>query len=77
MGDLEQDTGTVAGILLTATRAPVIQVSQDSQCLLNNLTRFFALNIDDETDATRVVLELRIIKTLLRGCAGFGSANTL
>ena len=61
---LEQDTGTVAGVFLTATRTAVIQILQDRQRLLNDLMGLIALNIYDEPDTTRIVLKSRIIKPL-------------
>jgi len=47
--------------LRTRTR-PVVEIHQNLECLLDNVVGFRAFNIDDEPDATRLMLELRIIK---------------
>jgi hypothetical protein len=75
--DLEQDAGAVACIFLAATRAAVIQIFQDRQRLLDDLAGFIALDIDDEADAARVVLESGIIEALLGRTPCLWHAHTL
>jgi hypothetical protein len=64
---LDQDAGAVAGVGLAAAGAAVVQVHQDGERLLDDVMRTLALHLADESDATGIVLELRIVKTLFRG----------
>ena len=47
----------------------MIQVLQDLDGIADDLVRLAALDIDDETNATGVMFELWIVKTLLPGRA--------
>ena len=66
MRDLQKDTRAVAGIDFTTARAPVVEVVQHLQCLLDNRVRFPAFDIGDKTDAASVVFIRRIVKPLFR-----------
>jgi hypothetical protein len=70
MRHLQQDAGAVAGIDLRPACAAVIQVCEHLQGLLQDAVRFAAFDIDDETDAARIVLERRVVQALLRRKAG-------
>ena len=61
---LHQDAGAVAGILLAAASAAVIEIFQYRERLLDDFVRFFAFDINDETDAAGIMLEARIVETL-------------
>ena len=52
--------------VLGAAGAAVIEIGEDLQALLQDPVRFAALDVDDEADAAGVVLERRIVQTLLR-----------
>lgn len=67
IGDLNQNTGTVAAEGVSPDRAAVIQVMQDEERVLNHLMRDTALDIRDETDAAGVVLCLRCVQSVLGG----------
>src|SRR5581483_3248214 len=56
VGDLDQDAGAVAGQRIAAARAPVRQVLEDREALLDDVVRALALDVDDEADAARVAL---------------------
>jgi hypothetical protein len=56
VGQLQQDAGAVAHQLVRAHRAPVVQVLQDQQRLLDDVVALLALDMGHEADAARVVL---------------------
>ena len=66
MGDLQQNAGAVAGVFLTAARAPVIEILQHRERLLDDLVGLFTFDIDNKPNAAGVVLKLRIVEALLR-----------
>ena len=61
---LNQDTGTISSIWLTAAGTAMIQINQYLKCLPDYLVGFLPLYIDNKTDAARVMLELRIVEAL-------------
>ncbi len=61
---LHQDAGAVTGVFLAAAGAAVIEVLQYRERLLDDLVRFFTLDIDDEADAAGIMLKARIVETL-------------
>ena len=67
VGDLDEDAGAVAKELVGAGGAPVIEVEQDLQTLLDDRVASGALDMGNETDAARVVLVGRIVETLSLG----------
>ena len=66
MGDLDQDARAVAGVVLAAAGAPVVQVHQRRQAVADQLVRLPPLQVDDEADAAAVVLVLRVVEALGR-----------
>ena len=72
MRHLYEDAGAVAGVDLATARAAVIEVQENLQSLLNDRMGFGALDVGDEPDAARVVLESGIVKALLAGRADSG-----
>ncbi len=67
MGDLEQDTGTVARVVLQALTAAMLQIHKDRQGIVDHLVRADALQMGQRANAARVMLELRTIQPALRG----------
>ena len=65
MRHLHEDAGAVAGVLLAAAGAAVLQVDEDLQRLADDVVRLAVLEIDDEADAAGIVLVARIVQTLL------------
>jgi len=55
VGELDQDPGPVAGLLLRASGPAVVEVAQDLQTLAYDLVRADVLEIGDEPDATGVI----------------------
>ena len=66
VGDLDQQSGAVARLRITAAGPAVRQVDQNLNSLLDNLVTLLATNAGDKPDATRVVFMRRIVKTLWR-----------
>ena len=48
-------------------RAPVVEIFENLQPLLNDLVAFLALDVGDEADAAGVMLVLRVVQTLRGG----------
>ncbi len=67
VGDLNENPGTVTGVVLAPYRAAVVEVFQDGYRLLDDLVGFLSLDVGDEADAAGVVLELGIVHPLLLG----------
>jgi hypothetical protein len=67
MRHLHQDAGAVAGVLFTPAGAPVLEVQQDFERVLDDARRLAPLQIDDETDAAGVVLVPGIVEALRGG----------
>ena len=65
MRHLDEHARAVAGVGLAAARAAMVEVPQHLDRLLQDVVRFAALDVDDEADAAGLVLEPRIVKTLL------------
>ena len=65
MRNLEQDTGTVAGVLLESRATAVLQVDQNGQRVVQNLVMALAVDIGKRADATCIVVEFGAIKALL------------
>ena len=61
---LHQDAGAVTGVFFAAAGAAVIEILQYRERLLDDLVRFLAFDINDETDAAGIMLKARIVKTL-------------
>ncbi len=64
---LQQDAGAVAGVRLAAARAAVLEVDEHLQGMLDDGVRGHPLQMRDEADATRVVLEAWIVEAMRPG----------
>ena len=64
MGHLQKDAGAVARVGFAATSTPMVEIAQNLQCLLDDVVRFAALDVDQKTYPARVMLKLRVVKTL-------------
>ena len=74
---LHQDAGAVAGQRIAAARAAMRQVLQNLQALLHDVVRLDAFDVGDEADAAGVVLEPRIVQSLLPSVCATRSCRTL
>ena len=63
VGDLEQHPGPVTGDLIASGGPAMLKVQQDALAKLQDLVTGRAVNVDDCTDAARVVLVRRIVET--------------
>lgn len=63
--ELNQDARAVARVRLAATRAAMVEVDENLDALLDDLVGLLALHVHDEADAAGIVLELRVVKSLL------------
>ena len=66
IGNLQQDARAVAHQRVSADGAPVVEVVQDTQALLDDLVALLALDVSDEADAASVVFIGRVVQTLGR-----------
>jgi len=57
MRDLQQNPCAVSRQWVAAARAAVLEVGENRQPLVDDVARRLAADVDDETDAARVVLE--------------------
>ena len=67
VGDLEQDSRAIAGAGVGGDCATVRKILQQLQRLLDDVARADAVDVRDETDATRVVLVSGVVQSLLCG----------
>ena len=65
MRDLEENAGPVAGIGFAAAGAAMAKVQENRQCLMDDLMRSFAFDIDDKTHTAAVFFVCGVIETLL------------
>ena len=71
VGHLDEDPGAVAGVGLGSGGAPVVEVGQRREGGVDQLAAGDALQMGDEGDAARVVLEAGVVQAVtLRGPAG-------
>ena len=66
VGNLDQDPRTIAGVVLAAAGATVIQVHKRRQSIPDQLMRFPPLQVDDEPHPATVMFVARIIQALRR-----------
>ena len=66
MGNLDEDASAITGIGFAANRTTVVKIDQNFQGVRHQLMGFLSLHVDDESEAARVVLELRIIQPLFQ-----------
>jgi hypothetical protein len=64
VGYLDGQTGAIAGVLLGAGGATMLEIDEDGQGVANDAMRGPAGDVHDEAEAARVVLEGRVIQTL-------------
>jgi hypothetical protein len=64
VGHLDQDAGTVSDQGVGADRAAMIEVDQDLEAARDDVVRFSAADMSDETDTARIVLVARVIEAL-------------
>jgi len=62
---LQQDARAVAGVLLRAGRAAVLQVEQHLEGLDDDVVRRAPLDVGDEPETAGIVLERRVVQPLL------------
>src|SRR5688572_19895615 len=62
---LEQDTGTVAGAGVGSDSAPVREVMEDLERLVNDVAGANPVDMGDEANSARVVLVSRVVQSLL------------
>ncbi len=65
VGNLNQNAGTVALQRISTHGAPVIQIFQDQQTLLDDAVTFLALEMGNKTHTASVVLVRGVVQTLL------------
>jgi hypothetical protein len=63
---LHENSRAVAGILLAAAGAAMIEIFENCQRLVYDLVRLFAFDVDHEPDAAGIVFKSGIIESLLR-----------
>ena len=68
--DLHQDAGAVAHARIGADRAAVLEIAKNAQAVFDELMRLAALDVGDETDAARILVERGIVETLRERRAG-------
>ena len=65
MRHLEQDAGAVAGIVLEALAATVLEVHKDAQGVVDHLVGTLALQMGKRADAAGIMLELVTVESLV------------
>ena len=65
MRHLHENARAVAGVMFATAGAAMAQIDQDRESLTDDFMGLFALDINDKTDPARVMLELRVVQTLL------------
>ena len=71
MRHLEEDAGAVAGILLQARAATVLQVDEHRKSIIQNLVALLSMKISERANAARIVFKLRTIQSLMVLVSGF------
>ena len=64
VGRLNETSGAIAHQWIGTDRAPVVEVEKNLQGIADEAVRFAAFDIDHKSDAARVVLIPRVVKTL-------------
>jgi hypothetical protein len=59
--DLHQNPGAVPRLRFTPAGSSMVEITQHLERLGDDLVGFLALDVDDEPDATRIVLVLRVV----------------
>ena len=71
MRHLEEDAGAVAGVLLQARAATVLQINEYRKSIIQNLMALLSMKISERANAARVVFKLRTIQSLMVLVSGF------
>ncbi len=74
IGDLDEDPRSVAGVGLGAGGATVVEVGQRREGGVDELAAGHALQVGDEGDTTRVVLEAGVVQAVALSAAAGASA---
>ena len=61
--NLQQDTGTVAGLVVGPLGSPVLHVLEHLQGRIDQLVRLVAVDIDNHTYSARIVFVSRVVQT--------------
>ena len=67
VGHLDEDSGAIAGVVFAPAGAPVTQIHQYLQSLVDDIMRAAPFDVGHEAHSAGFMLELRIIKPLRRG----------
>jgi hypothetical protein len=62
----------VAHARIGTDRAAMLEIAENAQAVFDELMRLAALDVGNETDATGILVERRIVKTLREWCAWIG-----
>jgi hypothetical protein len=65
VGNLNQNTRPVTGIVLGSLRPAVVEVNQNGQALAHDFIGFFSFDAGHEPDAAGIMLKSRVVQTLL------------
>jgi hypothetical protein len=63
-GICTEDAGAVAHAWIGADRTAVLEIAKNAQAVFDELMRLAALDVGDETDAARILVERGIVETL-------------
>ena len=65
--NLNQEAGAITRLRVAATRPAMSQIDEDLDAFFDDVVRFLALDIGDETDATGIVFVGGVVEPLRRG----------
>jgi hypothetical protein len=71
VGDLEQNTRSVAGFRVASTRPAMLQVFEDLQAHSHDGVRAFAPDLSDEPDPAGIVFKLPVVQARSRRTPGY------
>ena len=64
MWNLYQNTGTIPCVLIGTGTTTMFKALQNAQTIVDNIMRFFPLNINNEAHATRILFKLAAVHTI-------------
>ena len=67
--NLYENAGAVSHARIRADRTAMLEIAENAQAIFDDLMRFAAFDVRDESDAARILVERRIVETLHDGCA--------
>ena len=62
--NLYQNTGTIPCVLIGTSTTTMFKALQNAQTIVDNIMRFFSLNINNEAHATRILFKLAAIHAI-------------